>query len=231
MADKSLSGKKAILFNAEKGTLIEGNASTPLADNSWFIISAKATSSTLPLRVGDIFKTPDSENAITPAIGDNVFPITLSKICKVDASISTEKGTIDVTDDCEEGYNAYIVDGYSDISGSGTGFLKYDETTGELGVDSKAYLNRFFDLVSDDGAGTYSLTAKNDDDIFLAILNNSDFNSEGNIQEWLMVPAILTGITTDKPLKGVQNFDFNWQKAQGPASIYERTTNSEETVF
>lgn len=230
---KSKSGKQAILFNAAKGTLVEGDGSTALAANSWYQINATAAEGVteLPLGPGYIFKTPDALNTITPAVGDDVYPLTLTKICKADASISNEKGTIDVTDDCEEGYNAYIVDGYTDISGSISAFLKFNEPGGGIQASQEDYLNRFFDIVEDDGAGEYILTAKNDDDIILAILNNGDQISEGDKQVWIIVPAILTGITTDKPLKGVQNFDSNWNKAQGPASVYVRTTNASEDVF
>ena len=232
MSLKSKSGKQAALFNQKKGTLIEGDALTPLADNSWFQINAVAdTGSTLPLGEGYIFKSPDSGNAITPAVGDDVYPLTLEKICKADASFSSEKGTIDVTDDCSEGYNSMITDGFTSISGNVSAFLKFNVPGGGIATTQKEYLNRFFDLVDDDGAGVYTLTAKNDDDILLGILQNSDQTAVGDIQSWLLVPAILTSETLDKPLKGVQNFDFAWEKAEGPASIYNRTTNATETVF
>lgn len=234
---KSKSGKVAVLYNDTDGSLVVGDAATPLADNSWFRIAAVAGTSLLPFTgnadvdpIGRLFQTPDSGNAITPALGDDVYPVTREKICKVDASISTEKGTIEVTDDCSAGYNSYITDGYSDISGSASAFMKFVAGTGGLGTATKALLARFFDIATDDGAGVYTLTPKNDLDLHLDILMNSDDNAEGQVQVWMSIPAILTGITTDKPLKGVQNMDFNWQKAQGPASIYERTLNAEEVA-
>ena len=212
--------------------MIEGDGLTPLADNSWFQINNVASSgSQLPLGVGYIFKTPDSGNAITPAVDDDVYPLTLTKICKADATIANAKGDIDVTDDCAEGYNEYITDGFTDISGSVSAFLKFNVPGGGINTTQESYLNKFFDIVDDDGAGTYTLTAKNDDDIILAILMNSDQVAVGDIQVWLLTPAILSTTNLDKPLKGPQNFDFDWKKAQGPASIYNRTTNSEETVF
>ena len=231
MSEKSKSGKQAIVMNQVKGVLIEGDGATPLADDSWFLINAVAGVSTLPLGVGYVFKSPDSGNAITPAIGDDLYPLTLTKICKVDATVATEKGTIDVTDDCSNGYNQFIVDGFTDISGDISAFLKFNDPLGGLVTTQKEWLNRFFDLVTDDGAGVYVLTPKNDTDILLGILMNSDQAAELDVQVWLLVPAILSGLTLDKPLKGVQNFDASWTKAQGPSSIYERTTNATETVF
>lgn len=229
---KSKSGKQAILFDQKKGAIIEGDGLTALADNSWFYIVAKAAvGSTLPLSVGHIFKSPDSGNAITPIAGDNVYPLTLTKICKADASVSTEQGTIDVTDDCEEGYNAFITDGFTNISGSVSAFLKFNDPGGDIVTTQKEYLGKFFNIVEDDGAGTYTLTSKNDDPILLAILKNSDQIAVGDEQVWMMIPAILNSETLDNPLKGVQNFDFGFVKAQGPADVYIRTTNATETVF
>lgn len=233
MADKSKSGKQAVLFNTVKGTLFVGDGLVALDNNAWYYIVSKAdVGSALPLEATYIFKTPDSGNAITPVVGDDLYPLTLTKVCKVDATVSNEKGTIDVTDDCSNGYNANITDGFTTISGSASGFLKFSETDGSIGSTQKDYLNRFYDIVEDDGAGTYTLTAKNDDDIILAILKNSDqATTVGNEQVWQLVPAILQSTTLDNPLKGAQPFDFTWTKAEGAASIYLRTTNSEETVF
>jgi len=231
MSPKSKSGKQAILFDQVKGVLIVGDASTPLADDSWFIINAVAGTSTLPFGVGYVFKSPDSGNAITPAIGDDVFPLTLNKICKADASISAEKGTIDTTDDCSNGYNSNISDGYTTLSGSVSAYLKFNDPIGDIVTTQEKYLNKFFDVITDDGAGSYTLTSKNDDDILLAILQNSDMVAVGDKQEWLLVPAVLTSQTLDKPLKGVQNFDFAWTKGEGAASKYQRTTNATESVF
>lgn len=228
---KTKSGKRALLFEQELGSLIVGDGIAALADNSWFKINAKAEVSTLPYEVGKIFKSPDNANAITPAVGDDVYPITLNKICKVDVSSSNEKGTIDVTDDCQAPYNAMITDGFTSISGSAAGFLKFNEPGGGLGASQQRILNRFYDIDEDDGAGVYSTTDQNDDDYLMAVLNNSDQVAVGDVQVWLIYPAIISSLTMDKPLKGGQNFDFSFEKAQGPASIYQRTTNATETVF
>lgn len=226
----SKSGKQAILFNNTLGTLIVGDAATALADDAWFKINAVAAVSTLPYGVGNQFKT-SAGSPITPAIGDDVYPLTKTKICKVDAEVTTTKGTIDVTDDCEAPYNAMITDGFTDISGSAGAFLKFNIPGGGLETTQKEFLNRFFDIQEDDGAGSYSLTSQNDDNIEIAMLWNSDQIAVGDVQVWMLTPAILSEISLSKPLKGVQNFDFSWNKAQGLASIYQRTTNATETVF
>jgi len=235
MADKSKSGKLGIVFRAVVGALVVGDGLAALADNAWYRISAVAAAgSQLPFAADPLnryFKTPDTANAITPIAGDDVYPITLTKVCKTDVSLSQEKGEIDVTDDCESGYNASITDGFTTISGSIGRFMKYDEGTGELSEADALYMSKFYDLETDDGAGTYTLTAKDDDDVIIAYLRNSDQTAENDIQEWIIFPAILTGLAGEGPLKGVQNGDLTFTKAQGPATRYKRTTNSSETVF
>lgn len=172
MSEKAKSGKFGVLFNYVKGTKIEGDALTPLADNTWFRIAAYASSgSTLPYSTTGIdrfFKSPDSANAITPAVGDEVYPITITKVCTVDVSLSTEKGVIDTTDKCADGYNTSIVDGFTGISGSFGAYVKFDEDDGTMNSDQRLILNRFYDIQTDDGEGAYTLLAKNDDDFLLA---------------------------------------------------------------
>jgi hypothetical protein len=227
----SKSGKVAVLIDAEAGVLVVGDASTPLADNAWYRIANTATVSTLPYDVGRIFKTPDNANAITPAIGDDLYPLTLNKICKLDASFSSETGTIDVTDDCTEGYNAVISDGFTTLSGSAGGFFKFAKDNSSLAEAQQKYINKFLDLMTDDGAGAYTITPKNDDAVMLFILKNSDEVEENDIQQWILVEAFISSLTMDNPLKGVQNLDFNWAKGQSPAGLYQRTTNATESVL
>ena len=233
MAVKSKSGKPALVFNVTKGTLVEGDATAPLTANTWYEIVAVAGTSTLPFDgnnpVGRVFKTGSAPP--TPAVGDDVYPLTFTKVCKTDASVTREKGEIDVTDDCEDGYNAAITDGYTTISGSLGRFMKFDEVTGDISTADDAFLERFYDIIEDDGADGYTFTAKNDDDIYIAILRNSDQTDEDQVQVWELFPAILMSMSGEAPLKGVQNGDINFTKAQGPAQIYRRTTNSTETVF
>jgi hypothetical protein len=231
---KRKNGKIAALFNFAIGTLVEGDGAVALADDSWYMTAAKAsTGSQLPGEVGQIFKTPTAAiNAITPVSGDNAYPLTLSQVCKGDTSISASNGTVEVTDDCDGGFTAMILDGFTDFSGSFSGFMKFKDADGDLAsADQEDFLNRFFDVVTDDGAGTYTVTAKDDSKIIIGILDDKELTAVGAVQIWQLVPALLTELTLDKPLKGAQNIDFSWAKAEGPASIYKRTTVADEVVF
>ena len=229
MGKVSLSGAKTVAYKSTRGAEIVGDGTTELAPNAWFEISQVAsTSSNLPIgKVSAVFRSPDSTSAtpLVPANGDAVYPLTLEKICKTDAEVSLEEGTIDVTDDCEEGYNASILDGYKTISGSLNGFMKFDDETGKLEDGTKEIFGRFFHLVEDDGQGLYTVTPAKNESFLLFILLNKDAKVT-DTQNWMIIPALLSSLGTGAGLKDVQKRDMSWTKAQGYTSIYQRTVFS-----
>lgn len=220
-------GSDSILYNAEKGTLV---TTGDLDSNTWYKIKAKATSgSALPgLAVGSIFQTPKFvADKITLAAGDEVWPLTLTEICKADVEISGEIGVIDTTDSCDWPYTSNLPDGFTNLSGSINTMLRFDEATLELIEVTKDFLVKFFNIVEDDGEGTYSLTEKDDSDIILMILLNKDeLDLDGYVENWIITPAILSGVSNPIPLKDTQKADYSWSKGQGPAQIYIRTNPS-----
>ena len=217
------SGKEAALYDVTYGTEVEGDGLTALTADTFYKISGKAaTGSVLPYEVDYIFKTPATGTDITPIVGDNVLPVTLDKICKADLEISNEKGTIEVTDDCDDGYVSSIVDGFSNASGSINAMFRFDEQNGGLNANQEKFLNAFYAICKDDGAGVYSLEELSDADLMIFVLMNTPA-ALGDVRVWLFMPIILSGLTMNKPLKGVQNLDSSWTKGQGPAQIYLRT--------
>lgn len=229
----NIQGKKAILFNATLGTLIVGAGTTPLADNSWFKIAAVATTgSELPFGVGYLFKTPDAAGAITPAIGDDVYPVTMGQICKADTSFSAAPGTYEVEDDdCSEGgVTATKYDGYISYSGSVSAYLKLDDA-GMSSAAQTAIMSRYFDLQTDSGAGVYTLVERNQESLLLAVLDDKDNTAATGVQEWILLKVISGTLTLDKALKASQVFNFDWNSAGGVVSRYTRITNATETVF
>ena len=216
-------GSDSILYNAVKGTL---KTTGVLTRDSWYKIFSFGTASALPaLKVGSIFKTPEEDgDAITLATGDSVYPLTLTEVCKVDVEISGEMGVIDVTDSCDAPYMSNIPDGFTNLSGSINTFLRFDEDTDELVPVTKDFLVKFYDIIEDDGEGTYSLTAQNDNDLLLMILLNSkNAGVDGKVENWLITPAILNSVSNNVALKDAFKGDYGWTKGQGPASLYLRT--------
>ena len=215
-------GAESILYNAEKGALVTTGA---LTDNSWYKIYSKGLTPEVPdLALGSVFKTPkNSGSAITLATGDSVYPLTLTEVCKADIEVSGEAGVIETTDSCDYPYTTNIPDGYTALSGSINTMLRFDEETDELIDVTKDFLVKFYDILEDDGDGTYKLTSKDDSDLLLFILLNKDSDAVvGKITNWLITPAILNSISTPIALKDVQKADYGWTKGQGPAQYYTR---------
>jgi hypothetical protein len=218
-------GADSILYNAKLGTLV---TSGTLLDATWYKIKAFATvGSALPaLKVGSVFKSPeDPGDAITLVAGDEVYPLTLTEVCKVDVEVSGEMGAIDATDSCDYPYMVNLPDGFVNLSGSINTMLRFDEETEELVAVTKEWLVKFFDIVEDDGEGTYTFTAMDSEDLLLMILMNSRNAATGGIvTNWLITPAVLTGNSMPIAMKDVLKADYSWSKGQGPACIYTRMT-------
>ena len=224
MAKKiAISGKQTVLNTVAFGAPIIGAGTTPLPDDKWYIIDAKAAVSELPFEVGKVFDTYGT-HGITPAVGDNVRELTLSVFCKGTVSRSGATGTIEVTDSCSGGFVQYILDGYTDLSGNVDAFLKFDSITGKLSDATLDILNRFYDIQTSDGAGAYTFTAKNDEEVLFMILLDDTATEVGQIETWCIFSAVLGGVENAAELKGAQtmNLSFNVGQLVTP-SIYERT--------
>lgn len=228
MATKKISGAKAIAYNCTKGTLVSTGA---LAVDRWYKINTAGSSTALPSETeGFVFKTPHLvADQITLATGDSVYPLTLTEVCKIDTEVSGEMGTIDTTDSCDYPYSTSIVDGYTTLSGSLNTMMRFDEDTGELSDATQLFVNKFFDIMEDDGEGVYTYTAKNDTDLlFFFLLNKDEIGGDGKVLNYLIIPVILSSITMNIALKDVQKGDYAWSKGQGPAIYYKRHTSSSE---
>lgn len=229
MSSVKHTGAKAILYKAAQGTLVTSGTLTKGSTwlTGWYKIGAFATAnSALPaLKVTSIFKTPEEDgDAITLVTGDTVYPLTLTEVCKVDLEFSAEKGLLDATDSCDYPYTVNLPDGFSNLSGSINTMLRFEEATDELVDASTEFLGKFFDVVEDDGEGTYVLTSANDDDILLMILLNSENKDvDGMVENWVITPAVLSSASMNIAMKDVLKGDFSWSKGQGQASIYKRT--------
>lgn len=216
-------GADSILYNATKGTLVTSGA---LLLDTWYKISARGVSSALPgLALGSVFKSPEFvADQITLAAGDQVWPLTLTEVCKVDVEMSGEMGVIETTDSCDYPYTTNIPDGYTSLSGSINTMLRFDESTDALVAVTKDFLVKFYDILEDDGKGTYTLTSKDDSDLLLFILmNKGSVDTLGKVLNYMIVPAILNSISNNFALKDVLKADYAWTKGQGPAQVYMRT--------
>jgi len=175
------------------------------------------------LKIQSIFRSPETGTAITLAEGDAVYPLALTEICRIDLEISAEMGTIDVTDSCDFPYAVTMPDGVVQLSGSINTMLRFDESTRLMEDVSKELYNKFFDVVRDEGDGTYSFEGQNTDElIFLIDLNKTTVAGDGVYKTYLICPAVLTSLTGNIAMTDVMKADYAWSKGNGPASLYSR---------
>jgi hypothetical protein len=215
---------KAYLMKASAGTALVGGSAVVTTASAWYVVIKKlSTGSDLPVAVGGMFQAPVGATQIDVASGEELLLINSDSFCKTTADYSGEMGVVDVTDDCDGAYGSNIVDGYTMLSGSMSGFYKFDDSTGELTTATESVLNNFFDIVEDSSAGVYSVDAKDDSQYYLRILLNTNSTGAGKIQNWVLLPIIISSFSTSLGLKDAMNMDLSWSKGEGTAAIYKRT--------
>lgn len=214
---KRLSGKKNYLYLGALGTEVIGDGIAALPTEGFYKITAIAASaSAFPATalVGDVFY---NKPAITPAVGDNCKPVTLTKLgfcTNIPQSASKEKFEDTVqTDDMKSFEEGDKPEGSGNVEGY---FVQGDAQVDQI-------LTRFFRVVTDDGAGviTYASISTGTLDFFLG-RNETTVVGEEEIMEYM--PAIIDSLTVDKPMEGKQPFGFAYSivGSERP-SMYRRT--------
>ena len=213
MPEESVSGFQSSMSRASQGAAVVGDAATPLTASSWYRVKSKASvSSVLPVDEGQIFWS--GSTPITPIVGDDVYLLTKANMCVVDIEINKTKGSLDTTNKCSNGYVQYLSDGFTELSGSGTGYILTDED-GNLNDIQREMIERFIEVYDDDGVGNnITVNSKNDDQMILFIEYDRRKTSTGDYQIYLIVPAVLTENPESKPIRGIQSFDFSWVLGQ-----------------
>ena len=185
----------------------------------WYFIFNRGAASGLPLAEGFPFRAPEGGSQITLSTGDKIYPLDPDKFCKTSASLSAEEGSVDAGDDCDPG--ATILDGIVKITGSLAGLFRYDDQTGEFDDVTGEIINRFFDIVEDDGSGEYTLTEKSAAPAYLLVCLNSNAKA-GQVENWLFLPIIISSMSMNLGNTDIQNRDLSWSKGEGRAVIYKR---------
>jgi hypothetical protein len=217
-----LTGSKAICFfdTFDESKAINGDGVTETEPGAWYRVMAKGASSELPLETGFVFRAPgEGADQIVLAAGDKVYPLDPSRFCKTGADFSAEEGSVDVGDDCDPG--ATIPDGIVTYSGSLNGFFRYDDATGEFDDVTTEIVNRFFDVVTDDGEGAYGKVERNSSPAHLLCCLNGNAKP-GQTENWISMPINITSMSMSLGNADAQNRDLSWSKGEGPAVIYKR---------
>jgi hypothetical protein len=213
-----LTGIKALVYSdsLDCAAIIEGNGTLTTVADTFYFVFARGAGSDLPVE-DSFFKSPHTTQ-ITLVTGDKVYPIERNRFCKTSADISFEQGTVDVSDDCDVG--ATILDGNVQISGSLAGLFRYDDKTQNFDEVTDEFVNKFLNIISDDGAGTYELKPRNDQTMYLLVLLNSGAKA-GQTENWVICPIVIASMSMSLGNTDAQNKDLSWNKGEGHAVIYK----------
>jgi hypothetical protein len=215
-----ITGQKAQIFidNFNSSNVIEGDGTvTTTAKEKYFIIS-KGAGSNIQLAEGTFFIAPASGTQITLVTGDRLLKIEPDRFCKTTASFEFAMGSVDVGDDCDPG--ATISDGILTITGSLAGLFRYDDVTQDFDNVTDVVVNRFLDIIEDDGVGNYTLHPRSDAQIYLLTLLNSG-GGVGTTENYLFVPINITSMSMSLGNADPQNKELSFSKGEGAPIIYK----------
>jgi hypothetical protein len=215
-----LAGSKAMIqFDRyDLSRIIHGDGTAATQAGQWYWINRRGPGSALPWE-GAPFFGPSGAGAaqITLVDGDELYPFDMTRCCKTSADISAEQGTIDAGDDCDPG--ATILDGIVKITGSISSLFRYDDVTGEFDDVTADIVNRFFDIIDDDGMGGRVISQRTDSPVYMAALLNSNAQT-GQIENWIILPIIISSMSVSLGQSDIQSKEMSWSKGEGKAVIY-----------
>ena len=195
---KRLVGKDGEVYAATKGELIEGNGSTALTDGYYIVAAVASTSSALPtgLQAGYVFK---GSAEITPAEGDNVIPLTLTKKCDVNNfSVEYSADEIDVTTLCdsERSYRA----GFTDATGTLGGVTTINV--------SEYLMSRFIPIIEQTGE-TVTVTEIDGSSLIMRLVLNKA-SAGGTVMSYF-APIALTSYNLGASVDDAQTYTANFR--------------------
>jgi hypothetical protein len=216
-----ITGNKAQIFidNYNSSNVVEGDGAITTEGKQKYFIISKGAGSNIQLAEGTFFIAPKvGETQITLEVGDRLLKIDPERFCKTTASFEYAMGSVDVGDDCDPG--ATISDGILTITGSLAGLFRYDDVTQDFDNVTDIIVNRFLDIVEDDGEGNYNLHPRSDAQIYLLTLLNSG-GGAGTTENWLFVPINITSMSMSLGNADPQNKELSFSKGEGQPLVYK----------
>ena len=195
---KRLVGKDGEVYAATKGTLVEGNGSTALTDGYYIVAAIAATSSALPagLQAGYVFK---GSAEITPAEGDNVIPLTLTRKCDItNFSVEYSADEIDVTTLCDtqRSYRA----GFTDATGTLEGITTINV--------SEYLMSKFIPIVTQTGE-TVEVTEIDGETLIMRLVLNKP-SAGGDVMSYF-APIAVTSYNIGATVDDAQTYTANFR--------------------
>jgi hypothetical protein len=216
-----ITGQKAQVFidNFNDTNIVVGDDTITTTGSMKYFVISKGAGSSVPVVEGTFFIAPAaSEDQITLKTGDKLLKIDPERFCKTTASFEFSMGSVDVGDDCDPG--ATISDGILTVSGSLAGLFRYDDVTRDFDDVTDIIVNRFLDIVEDDGEGSYTLHPRSDAQMYLLTLLNSG-GASGTIENWLFVPINITSMSLSLGNTDPQSKELSFSKGEGKPVIYK----------
>jgi hypothetical protein len=216
-----LTGQKAQVFidSFNSSNIVEGTGSNTTTDETKYFVISKGTASDVPVPEGAFFISPKTgETQIDLVTGDRLLKIDPERFCKTNASFEFSMGSVDVGDDCDPG--ATISDGIVTISGTLSGLFRYDDATGDFDNVTDIIVNRFLDIVDDNGEGVYTIHPRSDAQIYLLTLLNSG-GGANTTENWLFVPITITSMSMSLGSSDPQNKELSFTKGEGSPLVYK----------
>jgi hypothetical protein len=216
-----ITGQKAQIFidNFNSSNIVEGDGTITTTGKQKYFVISKGSGSNVPVIAGTFFMAPNvGETQITLETGDRLLKIEPERFCKTTASFEFAMGSVDVGDDCDPG--ATISDGILTITGSLAGLFRYDDVSGDFDNVTDIVVNRFLDIVEDDGVGGYTLHSRSDAQIYLLTLLNSGGASR-TMENWLFVPINITSMSMSLGNADPQSKELSFSKGEGAPLIYK----------
>ena len=195
---KRLVGKDGEVYAATKGVLVEGNGTTPLTDSYYIVAAVASTSSALPagLQAGYVFK---GSAEITPAEGDNVIPLTLTRKCDIsNFSVEYSADEIDVTTLCDtqRSYRA----GFTDATGTLEGITTINV--------SEYLMSKFIPIVTQTGE-TVEVTEIDGETLIIRLVINKQ-SAGGDVMSYF-APIAITSYNLQASVDDAQTYTANFR--------------------
>lgn len=208
-------GKDGFLYSVEFGEPLVGGADQTIPADGFYRIQSRAGSgSGIPqknpadtdaedLGAGMVYFARAGQEL---AEGDSVVPMTLKKISFVtDETDSSQSTSHDVTTqaDVDTGLRAYVAGAFKERTGSVNGYV-------DTGSEEQRSLLLEFRMVSVDDGENVSVY-KSRTKVHHFMLSRAEKVPDGDLEMWEYFPVIVEQLQMDKPMDGVQPFNFNYR--------------------
>lgn len=208
---RKLTGSDGTIYKGELGAEVSGDGVTALSVGE-YIVTAVAAVTGFPaaasggdeIRVGDyiIVKTGQT---ITPEVGDDVKPLTLTELCDVTSwTLPFTKDEIETSTFCDD-IKTYEP-GKADAQGSISGITTIGTTTDEGG-----FLNQFIDVIKQDGETSYDVFESSSELLLAKLVANKNSSKGDDI--FVFAPVNVYGASIGGDQSSAQTFDSNFRIA------------------